>query len=129
MLTTEPDLLKLPQTRRAAFTIGDKSDVVMETGIYNLTQPEMSDELLARKMKHIRSTGCEVVATGNPGCLLQLLDDAGGHAALAFAGARGVDQASAPSRKCCLSASMNTAGGGTASIFVVTLDAAVVSNS
>lgn len=45
-------------------------------GIYNLTQPEMADELLARKMKHIRSTKCEVVATGNPGCLLQLVNGA-----------------------------------------------------
>lgn len=28
------------ETQRVAFTIGDKSDVVMETGIYNLTQPQ-----------------------------------------------------------------------------------------
>lgn len=28
------------QTQRAAFTIGDKSNVVMETGIYNLTKPQ-----------------------------------------------------------------------------------------
>jgi hypothetical protein len=28
------------QTQRAAFTIGDKSDVVMETGIFNLTKPQ-----------------------------------------------------------------------------------------
>jgi glycolate oxidase iron-sulfur subunit len=45
-------------------------------GIYNLVQPEMADELLARKMKHIRSTGCRVVATGNPGCLLQIVTGA-----------------------------------------------------
>ena len=45
-------------------------------GIYNLTQPEMADELLERKMKHIRSTGCTVVATGNPGCLLQIINGA-----------------------------------------------------
>ncbi|MBI3414482.1 MAG: (Fe-S)-binding protein [Verrucomicrobia bacterium] len=45
-------------------------------GIYNLTQPEMADQLLDRKMKHIRSTRCEVVATGNPGCLLQLVNGA-----------------------------------------------------
>jgi glycolate oxidase iron-sulfur subunit len=42
-------------------------------GIYNLTQPEMADELLRRKVTHIRSTGATVVATGNPGCLLQVL--------------------------------------------------------
>jgi glycolate oxidase iron-sulfur subunit len=41
-------------------------------GIYNLVQPAMANELLARKLKHIRSTSCDVVATANPGCLLQL---------------------------------------------------------
>lgn len=45
-------------------------------GIYNLTQPEMAGELLERKMKHIRATKCEVVATGNPGCLLQIVNGA-----------------------------------------------------
>jgi glycolate oxidase iron-sulfur subunit len=43
-------------------------------GIYNLTQPEMADELLTRKARHLRSTGAEVVATANPGCLLQLVN-------------------------------------------------------
>jgi glycolate oxidase iron-sulfur subunit len=43
-------------------------------GIYNLTQPEMADDLLRRKVNHIRSTGAQVVATGNPGCLLQVLN-------------------------------------------------------
>lgn len=41
-------------------------------GIYNLIQPEMANELLDRKVKHIESTGAEVVATANPGCLLQV---------------------------------------------------------
>lgn len=45
-------------------------------GIYNLVQPEMADDLLKRKMKHIRATGCVVVATGNPGCLLQIVNGA-----------------------------------------------------
>ena len=40
-------------------------------GIYNLIQPEMANELLDRKLKHIQSTGATIVATGNPGCLLQ----------------------------------------------------------
>ncbi|HEY6170598.1 MAG TPA: (Fe-S)-binding protein [Verrucomicrobiae bacterium] len=43
-------------------------------GIYNLTQPEMADQLLQRKVKHIKSTGAQVVATGNPGCLLQVIN-------------------------------------------------------
>lgn len=41
-------------------------------GIYNLIQPKMAGELLERKVEHIRSTGAGVVATGNPGCMLQV---------------------------------------------------------
>ena len=41
-------------------------------GIYNLIQPEMADKLLQRKVDHIAATGAQVVATGNPGCLLQI---------------------------------------------------------
>ena len=43
-------------------------------GIYNLTQPEMAGQLLERKVDHILTTGAQVVATGNPGCLLQVLN-------------------------------------------------------
>ena len=45
-------------------------------GIYNLIQPEMAGELLDRKLKHIKSTSAEVVATGNPGCQLQIINGA-----------------------------------------------------
>jgi glycolate oxidase iron-sulfur subunit len=41
-------------------------------GIYNLIQPEMANQLLDRKLKHIASTQAEVVATGNPGCLAHM---------------------------------------------------------
>ncbi len=41
-------------------------------GIYNLIQPEMAGQLLDRKVNHILSTGVDTVATGNPGCLLQV---------------------------------------------------------
>jgi glycolate oxidase iron-sulfur subunit len=41
-------------------------------GIYNLTQPEMAGQLLERKVNHILTTGAATVATGNPGCLLQV---------------------------------------------------------
>jgi glycolate oxidase iron-sulfur subunit len=41
-------------------------------GIYSITQPEQSAKLLLRKFKHIAATGAAIVATGNPGCLLQL---------------------------------------------------------
>src|ERR1700722_11433869 len=45
-------------------------------GIYNLIQPEMAGELLDRKLKHIKTTRATVVATGNPGCLLQIINGA-----------------------------------------------------
>jgi glycolate oxidase iron-sulfur subunit len=48
-------------------------------GIYNLTQPEMANQLLERKMNHIRSTGADIVANGNSGCLLQLINGARKH--------------------------------------------------
>ncbi|MBV9674009.1 MAG: (Fe-S)-binding protein [Verrucomicrobia bacterium] len=41
-------------------------------GIYNITQPEMSQKLLERKIKHIASTGASTVAVANPGCHLQI---------------------------------------------------------
>lgn len=41
-------------------------------GTYNLTEPEMSDRLAARKVEHIEATGADVVAMGNVGCILQI---------------------------------------------------------
>jgi glycolate oxidase iron-sulfur subunit len=55
------ELFDLPGTR----------DCCGAAGIYNLTHPEMSRTLLARKIESLRSTHPDAVATGNPGCLLQ----------------------------------------------------------
>jgi glycolate oxidase iron-sulfur subunit len=41
-------------------------------GIYNLIQPVMANQLLDRKLGHIKSTGAAVVATSNPGCLAHM---------------------------------------------------------
>ena len=41
-------------------------------GVYSLTQPEMSLQLLDGKMRDIRRTGARVIATANPGCMAQL---------------------------------------------------------
>ncbi len=41
-------------------------------GIYNVAQNEMSMRLLEQKMQAINATGAEIVATANPGCMLQL---------------------------------------------------------
>jgi glycolate oxidase iron-sulfur subunit len=48
-------------------------------GIYNIVQPEMANDLLDRKVGHIKSTGATVVATGNPGCLLQVINGLKSH--------------------------------------------------
>jgi glycolate oxidase iron-sulfur subunit len=41
-------------------------------GIYNVTQTEMSTQILASKMKMVNATEAGIVATANPGCMLQL---------------------------------------------------------
>ncbi|HWX21511.1 MAG TPA: (Fe-S)-binding protein [Candidatus Binatia bacterium] len=48
------------------------------SGLTPLVGPQnvLTNELLERKLKHIRSTGATIVATGNPGCLLQLTNGA-----------------------------------------------------
>ncbi|HLN01494.1 MAG TPA: heterodisulfide reductase-related iron-sulfur binding cluster [Bryobacteraceae bacterium] len=41
-------------------------------GIYNVVENEMAMAVLEKKMQHVNSTGAEVIATANPGCMLQL---------------------------------------------------------
>ena len=41
-------------------------------GIYNLIEPETSDAVLSPKLANIARTGAAWVATGNPGCLMQI---------------------------------------------------------
>jgi glycolate oxidase iron-sulfur subunit len=41
-------------------------------GIYNLTHAEMSRAILARKLDALAAADPDVIATGNPGCLMQL---------------------------------------------------------
>ncbi len=41
-------------------------------GVYNITQPEMAGQLLARKVENILSMGADGVATGNIGCMTQI---------------------------------------------------------
>ena len=48
------------------------SDCCGAAGIYGLTHPEMSGRLRARKVDAIRETRPNFVATGNPGCLMQI---------------------------------------------------------
>jgi glycolate oxidase iron-sulfur subunit len=41
-------------------------------GIYNLLEPEMSARVLNEKLAHIEETGARILATGNPGCHMQI---------------------------------------------------------
>ena len=41
-------------------------------GIYNLLEPEMSGRVLQEKLTNVQATGAEVLATGNPGCQMQI---------------------------------------------------------
>ena len=41
-------------------------------GIYNLVEPEMSRRVLNEKLDNIQASGAEVLATGNPGCQMQI---------------------------------------------------------
>jgi len=41
-------------------------------GLYNLLRPQVAGALLDRKLDRILATGAQVVASGNPGCLLHL---------------------------------------------------------
>jgi glycolate oxidase iron-sulfur subunit len=41
-------------------------------GIYNLLEPDLSDQVLRQKVEHIKESGAKTVATGNPGCQMQI---------------------------------------------------------
>src|SRR6516162_7612719 len=57
--------LELVELRESTWCCGS-------AGIYNITQPEMSQKLLRRKIENIATTKVQVVAAANPGCSLQL---------------------------------------------------------
>jgi len=41
-------------------------------GLYSLVEPDLSAAVLAPKLQAIAASGADVVATGNPGCLMQI---------------------------------------------------------
>lgn len=58
-------LLELVQVPGAAECCGS-------AGLFTLLEPEMSRAVLATKLERLREAAPQVVATGNPGCLMQL---------------------------------------------------------
>jgi len=64
LLRAIPDLELVPLT---------ESDVCCgAAGIYNLVEPETSNVVLDRKLEHIERANADVIATGNPGCMMQI---------------------------------------------------------
>ena len=64
VLAAVPGLMLMPLT--------DTEQCCGSAGIYNLVEPETSERVLDPKLRHIAATGATFVATGNPGCLMQI---------------------------------------------------------
>jgi len=41
-------------------------------GLYNILQPDLAEDILAKKIESIENTSAECIVAGNPGCLLQI---------------------------------------------------------
>jgi glycolate oxidase iron-sulfur subunit len=52
--------------------LSDSDQCCGAAGIYNLLEPKTSAAVLAPKLERIKATGASLVATGNPGCLMQI---------------------------------------------------------
>ena len=52
--------------------LADADQCCGSAGIYNLEQPALADQVLAPKLAHIAETRANLVATGNPGCQMQI---------------------------------------------------------
>ncbi|MBA3853421.1 MAG: hypothetical protein C0503_03340 [Gemmatimonas sp.] len=50
----------------------DSAQCCGSAGIYGLVQPEVASRVLAPKLARIHESGARVVATANPGCLMQI---------------------------------------------------------
>ena len=64
VLTSIPGLQLTP--------LADADQCCGSAGIYNLVEPETSDAVLVPKLARIGESGASLVATGNPGCLMQI---------------------------------------------------------
>ena len=64
MLSAIPGLALVP--------LVDAEQCCGAAGIYNLVEPETSSAVLSPKIAAIAETGAELVATGNPGCHMQI---------------------------------------------------------
>jgi len=55
------------------FALLNDSDVCCGgAGVYNMLEPQLSQEVLKEKLRHIEASGAEVLTTGNAGCQMQI---------------------------------------------------------
>jgi glycolate oxidase iron-sulfur subunit len=52
--------------------IGESEICCGSAGVYNLLEPDAADALRDRKVGHLLATGCDVLVSSNPGCLMQI---------------------------------------------------------
>lgn len=70
---TAPPLRVLAAIERLELVpLVDADQCCGSAGIFGLLQPAVSDAVLAPKLRNIRATNARFVATGNPGCLMQI---------------------------------------------------------
>lgn len=56
----------------AATELPDASQCCGSAGLYSLSNPDLSQQILAPKLAGIAASGADVVATGNPGCMMHI---------------------------------------------------------
>ena len=64
LLGAIPELVVLP--------LRDEEECCGGAGIYGMTHAELGGEIGADKVSAVLATGAEIVATGNPGCMMQI---------------------------------------------------------
>ncbi|MFM9014484.1 MAG: (Fe-S)-binding protein, partial [Gemmatimonadota bacterium] len=52
--------------------LADSDQCCGSAGIFNLIQPDVATRVLSPKLARIAESGAQVIATGNPGCLMQI---------------------------------------------------------
>jgi glycolate oxidase iron-sulfur subunit len=72
-VTTAPQQVLLAAIPGLNYTpLVGMADCCGGAGIYNLSEPEMSEQLLSDKIEKVKQTGAGILATANPGCHMQL---------------------------------------------------------
>jgi glycolate oxidase iron-sulfur subunit len=70
-ITVQPKSL----LRRAGFTVRDPAEGHLccgSAGTYNMLQPDIADQLKARKVRNIEALKPDIIAAGNLGCITQI---------------------------------------------------------